>query len=60
MDGQIGWADGMAGVAGYGDALAPNTGRTYTPWNNEEGETIVCCPDGIRPVSFELKAFPNE
>jgi len=32
-------------------------GGTYAPWNNADGETIVCCTDGIRPVSFELKAM---
>lgn len=32
-------------------------GGTYTPWNNHEGETVVCCTDGIRPVSFELKTM---
>lgn len=26
MDGQLGWADGMAGAAGFGDANDPNTG----------------------------------
>lgn len=32
-------------------------GGTYTPWNRREGETVVCCTDGIRPVTFELKAL---
>lgn len=32
-------------------------GGSYDPWNNAKGETVVCCTDGIRPVSFELKAL---
>lgn len=41
----------------YTNVSTLSYGGTYTPWNNGEGETIVCCTDGIRPVSFELKAL---
>lgn len=40
----------------YPNLTALAAGGSYTPWNNAEGETIVCCTDGIRPVTFELKA----
>ncbi|WP_418453820.1 TIGR04076 family protein [Allofournierella sp.] len=41
----------------YTNLSALAAGGTYTPWNNAGGETIACCTDGIRPVSFELKAL---
>ena len=41
----------------YTNLSALAAGGTYTPWNNTRGETIACCTDGIRPVSFELKAL---
>lgn len=34
---------------------ALSNGASYTPWNKRENETIVCCGDGIRPVSFLVK-----
>ncbi len=27
-------------------------GASFESWNKNRGETIVCCQDGIRPVSF--------
>lgn len=39
----------------YHNVSSISSGSTYTPWNKREGETVVCCTDGIRPVSFEVK-----
>lgn len=41
----------------YGSASALAAGATYTPWNNRDGQPIVCCTDGIRPVVFDLRAL---
>lgn len=40
----------------YANVSALSVGGSYTPWNNADGESVVCCTDGIRPVSFELKS----
>ena len=45
------WIDIYRGV----NALA--AGATYTPWNNRDGITILCCTDGVRPVVFSLEAM---
>ena len=31
---------------------ALSCGATYTPWQKDEGATVVCGTDGIRPVTF--------
>lgn len=41
----------------YANLSALSAGGTYAPWNSEDGVTIVCCTDGIRPVTFELRAM---
>lgn len=41
----------------YTSAHSLHLGASMTPWNNREGQTIVCCTDGIRPVVFELTAI---
>lgn len=41
----------------YHSVNALAAGGTYTPWQNAEGQNIVCCTDGVRPVTFELKAL---
>ena len=41
----------------YNSVSALAAGASYSPWNNREGQTIVCCTDGIRPVVFELHAM---
>ncbi|WP_394961839.1 TIGR04076 family protein [Candidatus Allofournierella merdavium] len=41
----------------YNSVSALAAGASYAPWNNREGQTIVCCTDGIRPVVFELHAM---
>lgn len=40
----------------YRSVSALSLGATFTPWNNRDGETILCCTDGIRPVVFRLTA----
>ena len=40
----------------YHSVSALSCGATYTPWQRDEGATVVCCTDGIRPVSFLLEA----
>lgn len=40
----------------YGSVNAVSQGATYTPWNRRDGQTIVCCTDGIRPVTFCVEA----
>ena len=32
-------------------------GSTCTPWQKREGVNVVCCTDGIRPVTFLLEAL---
>ena len=41
----------------YGGVGAISAGATYTPWNNKDGMTILCCTDGIRPVIFTVEAM---
>lgn len=40
----------------YRSVSALSCGATYTPWQRAEGSSVVCCTDGIRPVSFLLEA----
>ncbi len=30
-------------------------GASYTPWWKKENMQVVCCTDGIRPVSFVIE-----
>ena len=46
------WADIYHSV----NALA--LGASYTPWQRREGVNVVCCTDGLRPVTFLLEAAP--
>lgn len=41
----------------YANLSALAAGGSYAPWNSAEGVTVACCTDGIRPVSFELRAL---
>lgn len=43
----------------YGSVNAISSGSSFTPWNKQEGQSIVCCTDGIRPVVFELRAMED-
>lgn len=41
----------------YHSVSALAAGATYTPWQKHPDENVVCCTDGIRPVTFLLKAL---
>ena len=41
----------------YGSVTSVSSGSTYIPWNKQDGQTIVCCTDGIRPVVFDICAI---
>lgn len=43
----------------YQSVSAISSGSSFTPWNRQEGQTIVCCTDGIRPVIFEIQAIDD-
>ncbi len=45
------WIDIYRGVS------AISAGSTYTPWNSKDGQQILCCTDGVRPVVFSVEAF---
>lgn len=40
----------------YQSVSAISAGATFAPWNHKDGQTIVCCTDGIRPVVFKVEA----
>lgn len=44
----------------YQSVSAISSGSTFTPWNRRDGQTIVCCTDGIRPVVFKVEAVEEE
>lgn len=41
----------------YPSVAALSNGATYTPWQRRDGVNIVCCLDGVRPVTFLLEAI---
>ena len=43
----------------YRSVNALATGSTFTPWQKREGVNVVCCTDGIRPVTFLLEALED-
>jgi uncharacterized repeat protein (TIGR04076 family) len=45
------WIDIYHGVS------ALSAGASFAPWNRREGEQILCCTDGIRPVVFRVEAL---
>lgn len=40
----------------YRSVSALSCGATYTPWQKQDGASVVCCTDGLRPVTFLLEA----
>lgn len=40
----------------YKSVGAISSGSSFKPWNSRDGQTIVCCTDGIRPVVFNVEA----
>lgn len=47
------WIDIYRGVS------AISAGATYEPWNSKEGQQILCCTDGVRPVVFLVEALED-
>jgi uncharacterized repeat protein (TIGR04076 family) len=45
------WIDIYHGVS------ALSAGASFAPWNSRDGEQILCCTDGIRPVVFRVEAL---
>ena len=43
----------------YRSVNALSAGAAFTPWQKREGVNVVCCSDGIRPVSFLLEALED-
>lgn len=41
----------------YTNVAALHSGGSYDPWNKRPGQSVVCCTDGIRPVTFVLTAM---
>lgn len=39
----------------YSQVMAISRGGTFVPWDKNEYSHIVCCTDGVRPVSFLLE-----
>ena len=48
------WVDIYRGVSSL------SAGGSYTPWNRQAGEMILCCTDGVRPVVFALRALEDD
>lgn len=44
----------------YRSVSAMSSGSTCRPWNLNDGQTIVCCTDGIRPVVFNVEAIGED
>ncbi len=40
----------------YPSVSALSNGATCTPWQKRDGVNVVCCLDGVRPVTFLLEA----
>lgn len=43
----------------YRSVSALSSGATYTPWQKRGGMSVVCCTDGIRPVTFLLESVDD-
>ena len=41
----------------YRSVSALSAGATCAPWQKRDGVSVVCCTDGIRPVTFLLEAL---
>jgi uncharacterized repeat protein (TIGR04076 family) len=57
-DGFLKCPDGMCAEAWqtlWPSALAISRGGTFAPYAKREHEWAVCCPDGLRPVTFKLE-----
>ena len=43
----------------YNGVSAIFNGASFQPWNNRERMQVLCCTDGIRPVSFLIEAIDS-
>lgn len=43
----------------YRSVSALSSGSSCKPWNKKDGQTIVCCTDGVRPVVCKVEAIGN-
>ena len=43
----------------YRGINALSAGASYAPWNKKDGQQILCCTDGIRPVIFKVEAIDS-
>lgn len=43
------WIDIYRGIGAF------SAGAVNTPWNNRENEEVLCCTDGVRPVTFLIE-----
>ena len=41
----------------YRSVSMVSSGGTCKPWNKRDGQTVVCCTDGVRPVVFNVEAM---
>lgn len=39
----------------YRSVSTLSAGGSHTPWQKREGVNLVCCTDGVRPVTFLLE-----
>lgn len=43
----------------YPSVSALSAGAACVPWQNRDGVNIVCCKDGVRPVTFLLETVES-
>jgi len=39
----------------YQSVSALSAGATFAPWNSQEHMQVICCTDGVRPVTFLIE-----
>lgn len=39
----------------FANVMSISRGGTFVPWDKEDYSHIVCCTDGVRPVTFLLE-----
>ncbi len=47
------WIDIYRGVSAF------SAGASNAPWNNKGNQTVYCCTDGIRPVTFLIERMES-
>ena len=43
----------------YHSVSSISKGATLSDWYNQEGMSIVCCSDGLRPVIFKIESIDS-